>query len=242
MSIPPVNNAINPLSKTSPPKQVALRKAVTTLKRQHSLPSNFDTTETTTTSTPTKRWSSVISSDSQVEKLKIPSNPSEAPKKWSLTSPRGENDVILRSFLERKASKSENITSFEKATNPFVAIQQGNLAQVQALIKNQADLTITSIEQETLLHVAAFYGHREILVDLLKHPHSKNMIHAKDSDGKTPLHKAVWEMSKPDIVALLIQNGANVNVQNDYGYTPLHWAAKHGHTESAELCSKTAPS
>ena len=66
---------------------------------------------------------------------------------------------------------------------------------------------------------------------LLQYP----LLHLKDSDGKQAIHKAVWNHPKPDIVDLLLKAGADPNAKNKYDYTPLHWAAKHGHLESGKL-------
>ena len=50
------------------------------------------------------------------------------------------------------------------------------------------------------------------------------MIEAKDLDGKTALHKAVWGDQKQEIVNILMEHEADPNAKNNYGYTPLHWA------------------
>lgn len=63
----------------------------------------------------------------------------------------------------------------------------------------------------------------------------RSLLNQKDADGKTPLHKAVWGDPKPEIVDLLLQQRVDPNIRNHYGYTPLHWAAKHGHLESIKL-------
>ena len=38
-----------------------------------------------------------------------------------------------------------------------------------------------------------------------------------------------------DIVKFLLESGAKVNVQNNFGFTALHWAAVHGHLEVGKL-------
>lgn len=125
------------------------------------------------------------------------------------------------------------------ASSPlFLAVQEGHREVVQSLLQSKTALNITSCEQETVLHAAAFYGYTEILYDLLTNPDCKQLINAKDRDGKTPLHKAVWGSPKSDAVIVLIANGADVNATNNCGYTPLHWASKHGHSESAAILVK----
>ena len=47
-------------------------------------------------------------------------------------------------------------------------------------------------------------------------------VNAKDEDENTPLHRAAYYGHK-EIVVLLIAKGADVNVKNDVGYTPLDW-------------------
>ncbi len=120
----------------------------------------------------------------------------------------------------------------------FLAAVQGHREIVKLLIKHKADPAVISEEKETILHTTAFYGHTQLLKELLRYPACKNLLEARDQDGKTPLHKAVWGDPKHRIVNLLLENGAKPNVQNDFGYTPLHWAAKHGHIKSAQILLK----
>ena len=51
---------------------------------------------------------------------------------------------------------------------------------------------------------------------------------------RTPLHSATAG-GHTEIAELLIDIGADVNANEDYGLTPLHLAAKYGHREVAEL-------
>jgi ankyrin repeat protein len=57
----------------------------------------------------------------------------------------------------------------------------------------------------------------------------KSLLDARDEDGSTPLHCAVWK-GHADVVELLLKLGADVNAHNNndhWGTTPLH-AAAHG--------------
>ena len=127
-----------------------------------------------------------------------------------------------------------NAQDLSKRTPLFLAVLQNHRPTVQLLLP-KTDVTLTSVEQETLLHAAAFYGYTPLLQALLDTPSCKKLIEAKDHDGKTPLHKAVWMDPKPDVVELLIAYGADPRALNASDYTPLHWAAKHGHLKSVQI-------
>jgi ankyrin repeat protein len=51
---------------------------------------------------------------------------------------------------------------------------------------------------------------------------------------RTALHKAAMTGARRDMVAFLIQHGGNVAAGDKPGWTPLHWAAFLGHSETVE--------
>ncbi len=175
------------------------------------------------------------------------------PKALDFLLAQGVNPETANSFkqtllhIAAQAGQEENVKvllrygvqidsrDLSKRTPLFLAVLQGHRSLVRLLIEKGARVDIPSIEGETILHAAAFYGSTPLLEDLLKHPPCKNLLFAADQDGKTPLHKAVWGVAKPDVVELLLAHGAVLEAANAYGYTALHWAAKHGHVRSAEI-------
>jgi prolyl 4-hydroxylase len=57
---------------------------------------------------------------------------------------------------------------------------------------------------------------------------SKDVVHAKDENGWTPLHEGV-RGGHEEIVKLLVENGANVNATTSNGASALWWAKQvHG--------------
>lgn len=50
-------------------------------------------------------------------------------------------------------------------------------------------------------------------------------MHAQDSDGYTPLHRAAYS-NHIDVISYLLSMNANVNMKTQLGWTPLHSACK----------------
>src|SRR5215813_12625880 len=65
----------------------------------------------------------------------------------------------------------------------------------------------------------------------------KSLMAARDKDGSTPLHCAVWKGHQP-VVEQLLKSGADVNTHNEndhWGTTPLHAAAHANQAAIAQL-------
>lgn len=85
------------------------------------------------------------------------------------------------------------------------------------------------------LHVAATRGYAPTVRGLLAKPESNIIdINKQDENGKTPLN-AVLSLPEThaDIVKILLKAGADSNIEDNTGYTPLLWAAGEGFIESA---------
>src|ERR1017187_5474352 len=109
----------------------------------------------------------------------------------------------------------------------------GKLEKAKALIKANPDMVNShaSYAEQTPLHIAAEFGHRDVAELLLA---SNADVEALANGGWTPLLNAVFGGHK-DMVELLVTNKANVNVKEGAGRTPLHVAAENGYTEIAAL-------
>ncbi len=85
--------------------------------------------------------------------------------------------------------------------------------------------------RKTPLHVAAEFGHTDVIRLLLEH---KADINSRTAMGFTPLHFAA--MSGHSAAArLLIEKGCKLNEKNDFNITPIFLAASKGHIEIVEL-------
>ncbi len=92
---------------------------------------------------------------------------------------------------------------------------------INMLSRAGANINAQNIEGQTPLHVAVQCGNgksnRNFIINLLR---LKDIdINAQDKEGNTPLHLAV-KCGLPEIVKLLLENGANRNLRNKEGKLP----------------------
>ena len=118
------------------------------------------------------------------------------------------------------------------------------------LIENGADVNERGEDQTTALHLAARAGSVGMVKLLLAH---KAELDAEIKSGAsfvqvgeggsmtyhtppptakkgTPLHWAAY-YNRPEVLAYLIERGANVNADDGYGNNPIHFAAQSGSME-----------
>lgn len=103
-----------------------------------------------------------------------------------------------------------------------IAIKGKHLEVCQVLLENLADPNITTKKSWTCLHYAVYFGDVSFIELLVKH---KVYIDCKTNEGQTPLHLARSRILE---VEFLLANGADPLVEDNNGYTSLHWAVQGG--------------
>ncbi|KAF3312792.1 hypothetical protein TWF173_006825 [Orbilia oligospora] len=118
----------------------------------------------------------------------------------------------------------ESVESFLASAPSVEAAAQVVLAGHQG-----ADSDLCALQQVTGLHLAAYFGARNI-VDL---PIYDGSLDVKDSHHQTPILLAS-RYGNEDVVEVLLERGAEVESGDKFGWTPLLWAAKNGHEAIVE--------
>lgn len=108
------------------------------------------------------------------------------------------------------------------------ATEDGDAEQIRGLISRGANPNLLSTEGWAPLTNAAFYGKMEAAEALLSGGANPNL----PPGDRSPLYQAV-EGDKPEMVQLLLANGADPGYGLKDGFSPLHFAASSGRLEAA---------
>lgn len=161
----------------------------------------------------------------------------ERERPLELAVDRGEPSIVkllLSMGADVKSRKDDSLTGLLRAT--FA----GRTEIVRLLLESGADPDTRAPAFDaglTSLHVAASYGHREIVSLLIAKGADVN---AKAYYGQeTPLHIAA-ERNRPEIAALLLANGADPNAKERHGRTPWDFAKQGRSPGVAKILRKHA--
>jgi serine/threonine-protein phosphatase 6 regulatory ankyrin repeat subunit A/serine/threonine-protein phosphatase 6 regulatory ankyrin repeat subunit B len=119
-----------------------------------------------------------------------------------------------------------------KGRSPLqAAAEYGNLEIMDCLIKAGANVNVHDSEDPTPLFCAVAKGKTEAVIHLIENGADVNLCEC-GLKGRSPLHAAA-EYGNLEIMDCLIKAGANVNVLNSNGATPLFRAVTRDKTEAA---------
>jgi len=86
------------------------------------------------------------------------------------------------------------------------AAMDGNAEKVEQLVRSGANVDSHSGLGNTPMHLAAYFGHAEVIRMLVRC--GSESINAVNNDGRTPLGRAWWR-GKEEAMQALLENGAN---------------------------------
>jgi hypothetical protein len=119
---------------------------------------------------------------------------------------------------------------------PLVAALAGEYFRTADLLhRNGADLDVRGWGGRNPLHAAADSGNLEVVRILIDY--DPTYINAGSESGWTPLLMASEGRNSKDgsVVRFLLEHGADINVVNQFGRTPLHEASHYGPLEVVRL-------
>ncbi|XP_066571914.1 transient receptor potential cation channel, subfamily N, member 1 [Amia ocellicauda] len=109
---------------------------------------------------------------------------------------------------------------------------------IKILMEYEADITAaTKVCGETPLHYCARVGNTAVLLEMLQNFKSSRLqqaINKHSKNGWSPLLLAA-EQGHTEIVKILLQNHARVDVFDENGKAALHLAAENGHEEIVDI-------
>lgn len=153
-----------------------------------------------------------------------------------LNTATGNNNVSMVKFFLSHNAPGENIDSLSLALN--IACENGSLEMIKILIDAGAMIIPQDKNWDTGLHVAARNNNIELLEFLLSYEVD---IDIKARDGQTALHRASMANeaeSHIDIIQKLLDLGVNVNLQDNFDITALHYAVIKKNVETVRLLLK----
>jgi ankyrin repeat protein len=140
----------------------------------------------------------------------------------ALACSRGSFEVA--EYLIKQGAEKEIVTDDGNVVSLVsIALENGSSDIAKLLLSSGANPTILEPESNsTLLHTSALHGHADVL-SLLLRSKLKKMLNAAAYDGSTALHYSVLGESL-ECVALLLDEGADLNIQDEEGFTALQRA------------------
>jgi uncharacterized protein len=148
----------------------------------------------------------------------------------SLVASRDAQGVsaFLWSIYQHQPLARDFLRSHLESLDIFEASAVGDCARIEALLREQPMLVHeSSADGWSPLHLAAAFGGPEATTLLLTHGahvhrFSRNAMHNQ------PLHACIALGKNLETARILVDQGADVNMEQAGGYTPLHQAAAAG--------------
>ncbi len=157
----------------------------------------------------------------------------EHPEQARMKSERDMSPLML-ALYHRQPSMAMRIAQAAGELDLFEATALGRAERVaEVLDADPGQVESVAPDGFRALHIAAFFGHTELVEKLLKRGARADVVAANGSDLR-PLHSAA---ACGDVASarLLLEHGAPADAQQAGGWTALHSAAKHGNLELAKL-------
>jgi ankyrin repeat protein len=138
------------------------------------------------------------------------------------------NPDIINFLIDSRADI--NARTIDKDTHLIAAIRIRNFEAISLLIERGADLEAIGKMNTTVLHYGVYTRCPKIMKLLIKACISTNveyLLDYQDNFGDTPLIIASRARHSSDIVKLLLDNGSDMDLRDNYGKTAMMYAYRY---------------
>ncbi|CAH2286050.1 serine threonine- phosphatase 6 regulatory ankyrin repeat subunit B-like [Pelobates cultripes] len=120
----------------------------------------------------------------------------------------------------------------------MISLEDDDVKVIRILMEYDGDISCTTSQSlETPLHYCARIGNEDVLLEIIKHIDSSRIqqtINKQSANGWSPLLVAA-ERGHTEVVKILLQNHARVDVFDEHGKAALHLAAENGQDRIADV-------
>ena len=142
--------------------------------------------------------------------------------------------ALLLSVYHRKANVTALLRKVERALSIHEASAVGDTRSVGSILASDPKRLDTAARDGfTPLGLASYFGHEQTVRALLKGGAEVNLS-SRNAQRVAPLHSAAAG-NHNSVAEILLENGADPNLQQAGGYTPLQAAAKIGNEAMVNL-------
>jgi ankyrin repeat protein len=158
----------------------------------------------------------------------------------TLAAARDASDVsaLMLALYHGHAGVVELLRERRGDLDPFEAASLGDRGRLAALLDRDRGLAdAVSPDGFPVVGLAAFFGRPQALALLLERGADPDTV-AANPMRVAAVHAAAAHRDRTvaqEVMRLLLERGARVNVAQQGGWTPLHQAAKHGPVELVEM-------
>ena len=158
---------------------------------------------------------------------------SAEPGLLGFTAPNGSSVMLLAAYFGHP-EVAEVFMQYGAKPDVFEASALGDFETVQRLLNgDRALVNVLAADGFYPLGLAAYFGHSAIVEFLLKNGADVKLA-ARNAQKVTALHAGA-SRGGAEIVKMLLEAGADPNVEQERGFVPLHSAAANGNVAVVEL-------
>ncbi|CAG8976382.1 hypothetical protein HYALB_00006155 [Hymenoscyphus albidus] len=135
---------------------------------------------------------------------------------------------VLKALLERQDIDVNFSSHADTMTSPLLcAVSAGDLECVKILVDKGASLDTKTQDGQTIIYIAAWRNHLEVVEYLFSKKEVQNQIDTQDALGQTPLLRAI-SYGDLSMVECLLDHGADTGCMNEDGENAISMSASKG--------------